>query len=353
MDLNNLILFFVIAAFSLFFFNYFELILKKYNLKILIDDQLSKPQAFHQSPILVAGGLGIFFAFLINYFYFLLFKNIIFFEYLTFCTLIFFIGLMDDLRINTKATIRLALMIILLILLVKYNNFYIENTGIEILNNWINNSKIFSLIFICLCFLFIINGANLIDGYNGLLGIHSLIILINLFLVNFFNDNNNLANFLFFQILILLIFLKFNFPKAKIFLGDSGAYFLGTFIAISTIQTSIANPELSPFYFCILLFYLFFEVFFSFFRKLVKEKTSPVQPDEKHLHMLLYKILIKKNNNKLKSNYYVSIIINVIYLLLTIPAIFMMKDGLFCKYYSLLFFVTYIFSYKIAYAKAR
>ena len=69
--------------------------------------------------------------------------------------------------------------------------------------------------------------------------------------------------------------------------------------------------------------------------------------------MLLYKILLEKNNNKLKSNYYVSVIINAIFLLLTIPAIFMMKDGMFCKYYSLLFFIIYIFSYKIAYAKAR
>ena len=353
MDLNNLILFFVIIVFGLFFFKYFTLILRKHNPKILIDDQLSKPQAFHQSPIPEVGGLGIFFSFLIIYFYFLLFKNIIFFEYLTFCTLIFFIGLMDDLRINIRATIRLALMIVVLVLLIKYNNFYVENTGIEILNNWIKNSEIFSLIFICLCFLFIINGANLIDGYNGLLGIHSLLIFLNLFLVNFLNENNNLANFLFFEIVILAIFLKFNFPKAKIFLGDGGAYFLGTFIAISTIQTSIANPNISPFYFCILLFYLFFEVFFSFFRKLIKERISPVHPDEKHLHMLLYKILLKKNNNKLKSNYYVSVILNVIFLLLTIPAILMMKDGMFCKYYSLLFFVTYIFSYKIAYTKTR
>ena len=100
---------------------------------------------------------------------------------------------------------------------------------------------------------------------------------------------------------------------------------------------------ISPFYFCILLFYLFFEVFFSFFRKLIKEKASPLNPDGKHLHMLLYKILLKKNNDKLKSNYYVSIIINLIYLILTIPAIFMMKNGLFCKYYSLVFFVTYVF----------
>ena len=89
MDLNNLILFFVIIAFGLFYFKYFILILKKYNPKTLIDDQLNKPQAFHESPISVAGGLGIFFSFLIVYFYFLLFKNIIFFEYLTFCTLFF------------------------------------------------------------------------------------------------------------------------------------------------------------------------------------------------------------------------------------------------------------------------
>ena len=59
------------------------------------------------------------------------------------------------------------------------------------------------------------------------------------------------------------------------------------------------------------------------------------------------KILLKMNNNKLKSNYYVSAIINSIYLVLIIPAIFMMNSGLFCKYYSIIFFLIYLFSYKI------
>ena len=62
--------------------------------------------------------------------------------------------------------------------------------------------------------------------------------------------------------------------------------------------------------------------------KLIKEKSSPIHPDGKHLHMLLYKILLKKSNDKLKSNYYVSIITNLIYLILIIPAILMMKNGL-------------------------
>ena len=353
MDLNNLVLFFILIGLSLFLYKYVIFIFNKYYPKLLVDNELSKPQAFHEFPISTAGGFVILFSFLIIFFYFLIFKNIIFLEYLTFCTLIFFIGFADDIKINIKPKTRLFLMIIFLIVLVNYNNFYLENTGIEFLNNLIENSKIFSLIFICLCFLFIINGANLIDGYNGLLVIHSLIILVNLFLINLFGGNNDLANFLLFGIIILAIFLIFNFPKAKIFLGDGGSYFVGTFIAVSVIQTSIANPTISPFYFCILLFYLFFEVFFSFFRKLVKENTSPIHPDKKHLHMLLYKILLEKNNNKLKSNYCTSIIINSIYLLLIIPPIFMMNSGMFCKYYSLLFFITYIFLYKIAYGKIK
>jgi len=351
MDLNSLILFFLLTLFSLFFYKFFLVYLEKKCPNFLTDNQLSKPQAFHQMPTSTSGGLYIFFSFLIICFSFFYLKEMIFFEYLTFCMLFFILGFIDDIQVEIKPIIRLFIMIIFLITLVKYNDFYIAKTGISFLNNWIETSEIFSLFFISLCFLFIVNGANLIDGYNGLLGFHSLIILINLFIINYLNTNLNLAEFLFFGILILTIFLFFNFPKAQVFLGDGGSYFLGAFIAISVIKTSIANPTISPFYFCIMLFYLFFEVFFSFFRKLIKEKKSPIHPDKKHLHMLLYKLLLKKNNNRLKSNYSVSIIINFAYLILLAPAIFMMKDGMFCKYYSVVLFIFYIFCYKITYEK--
>ena len=353
MDLNNIILLFFLIGFNLIFYKFFLSIFYNFSSKILIDDQFDKPQAFHESPVSISGGLGIFFSLLIVIFNFSFFKNIFFLEYLLFGTLFFVLGFIDDIRINIKPAIRLLLMILFLIFLVKYNDFYIDKTGIDFLNDWLRSSEIFSLIFISLCFLFIINGANLVDGYNGLLGLHSLIIFLNLLLINYFSENYDLANILFFGILILIIFLMHNFPKAKIFLGDGGSYLLGAFIAVSVVKTSILNPLISPFYFCILLFYLFFEVFFSFFRKLIKEKKSPIQPDEKHLHMLLYKILLKKNNNKLKSNYLVSIIINIVYLILIAPAILMMDNGLFCKYYSIVLFVMYIFSYKITDAKIK
>jgi len=351
MIFNNLIFIIVLIVLCIFINKYFSIILKKYNPKLLIDNQFNKPQAFHEKPTSISGGFGIFFSFLIIHSYLLIFQNVIYYEYLSFCTLFFLLGFVDDLKVKIKPNTRLLIMFIFLILLIQQNNLYIENTGIEFLNNWLLSSKIFSLFFMCLCFLFIINGANLIDGYNGLLGIHSLIIITNLFFINFFNENN-LALLLFCAILILIIFLKFNFPKAALFLGDGGSYILGTFIAISVIKTSIDNPEISPFYFAILLCYLFFEVFFSFIRKLSTKGGNPLLPDKKHLHMLLYQILYKKNKQKNRSNYTTSIIINVSYLLLTLPAIYFFKSNIFCKYYLLTLILVYIFSYKITHEKS-
>ena len=80
MDLNNLILFFSLIGLNLFFYKYLLLVLNKYKRQLFIDDQFTKPQAFHESPISTAGGVGIFFSILIVYFNFLLFKSIVFSE---------------------------------------------------------------------------------------------------------------------------------------------------------------------------------------------------------------------------------------------------------------------------------
>ena len=65
-----------------------------------IDDQLKKTQAFHIAPTPTIGGIGIFLSLLAVYFYFIFFKSIFFLEYLSFCTLFFLHGFIDDLKIN-------------------------------------------------------------------------------------------------------------------------------------------------------------------------------------------------------------------------------------------------------------
>ena len=56
------------------------------------------------------------------------------------------------------------------------------------------------------------------------------------------SGNDQLAYITFFSSIVILFFLKFNFPKSQIFLGDSGSYLIGALIAVSTVKTSILNP---------------------------------------------------------------------------------------------------------------
>jgi len=352
MELNNIIFSLFLIFFGYFFSKYLLLIFKKSKTNLLADNQFQKLQAFHENSTYRLGGVIIFSLLVLVFLYLHFSRNIFLSEYVSFCILFFLLGLIDDLKINIAPKFRLLIMIVFLITLVISNEIYIKKTGLEFLDNLVG-IDIFSLMFVCLCFLFIINGSNLIDGFNGLLGIHALIIFIILFAINLIHENNNLIYTLFYFSLLTFIFLKFNFPKAQIFLGDSGAYLIGILIAISVIKTSYLNPSISPFFYCILVFYLFFEVFFSFFRKIFVVRQSPLLPDNQHLHMFLYKFLLKKNNTKLNSNYSVSIYINLIYLLSIIPAIIFMKDGLFCRYYFFSLLIIYAYFYKVLYNKVK
>ena len=157
--------------------------------------------------------------------------------------------------------------------------------------------------------------------------------------------NNELIIFISAQVIVLLSFLMFNFPKAKMFLGDGGSYMFGTLTAMNVIKTNNFNPEISSFFFCVLLFYLFFEVFFSFFRKIYLKK-SPLKPDNNHLHMLSYRF-IKKTNKFADCNYLNSLIINTIYLLLIIPGIYFRFNGTVC----LIWFFTLLAIYVVIYLR--
>ena len=211
----------------------------------------------------------------------------------------------------------------------------------------IMSSHIFSSIFVLLCFLFVINGANLIDGFNGLLAIHLIIINIILAYININNENLEFSILIISQIIILLSFLLFNFPTAKIFLGDGGAYTMGALCGLNTIITNNLNSSISSFFFCTLLFYLFFEVFFSFLRKFLQKK-SPIYPDNKHLHMLsFYKI--SSNFGKTKGNYLNSIIINLIYLILIIPGLYLMYDPQLSRYWFFILLLIYLIIYSRLY----
>ena len=155
----------IFALISFFIF----LITSKYSHKIrngaLLDKDFIKPQAFHKFPVTRSGGIGAILSLSIFFvIYYLLYSKFLY-DYFFICVSMFLIGFVDDLKINVKPSNRLMIMIILLFSFIYFLPIKISNIDISFLTFLVKN-HLFSSIFVLLCFLFIINGANLIDGFK-------------------------------------------------------------------------------------------------------------------------------------------------------------------------------------------
>ena len=185
----------IFALISFFIF----LIVSKYSHKIrdgaLLDKDFLKPQAFHDAPITRSGGvaaiisLSVFFVI-----YYLLYSKILY-NYIFISYSMFLVGFLDDLKIDVKPFARLVIMVLLLFLLIYNLPIKIFNIEIPFLIPFMS-SHILSSMFVLLCFLFVINGANLIDGFNGLLTINLIPQVgdILLFRNNFYEVDGKIEN---------------------------------------------------------------------------------------------------------------------------------------------------------------
>ncbi|MCB4773780.1 MAG: undecaprenyl/decaprenyl-phosphate alpha-N-acetylglucosaminyl 1-phosphate transferase, partial [Sulfurovum sp.] len=73
-----------------------------------------------------------------------------------------------------------------------------------------------------------------------------------------------------------------------------GAYLLGFIVSIIGIFLASRYESVSPWYILTVFIYPVWEVIFSIIRKL-SLGLSPLKPDNKHLHMLIYRQLTKNN----------------------------------------------------------
>jgi len=164
-----------------------------------------------------------------------------------------------------------------------------------------------SILFTLFCVLILINGSNFLDGLNTLvIGYYILVCLFLIMISNNFeltiDPNINLL------IIILSTLFFFNF-FGKLYLGDSGAYLLGFYIAFFVIDFSLKNNSISPFFICFLLWYPAFENLFSIVRRIVSTKKIEAA-DQFHLHQMIYKFFIKKD--LVKNIYFNTLVANLI-----------------------------------------
>ena len=192
------------------------------------------------------------------------------------------LGVVDDfLNLNWK------LKIIVYIPLYNLNIFINFETliGIEF-NNSLN--YIVSTIWIML----IMNAINFIDNMDGFAALNSSFICLALTVLSFVYSQNYLADISFILLFTILAFTIFNFPPAKIYMGDSGSLFIGFIFGFISILFDWNPTGESYLYSSIAPVFLFFTIplldFSTVFVYRIKNKISPATGGTDHIsHRLL------------------------------------------------------------------
>jgi len=206
--------------------------------KFKILDMPDGIRKLHKNPVPLLGGFGIFLGFIIAVLRNLRFSKqlsaILFASFLVFVS-----GLIDDWKKGVSAKFRLFLQIIAVTVIVIYGvrvtalpHFFGENF-FEILITYIG-------------IIGIINAVNYFDGLNGLSGMMSISAAISFLIISIETGQIYLSFILSAFIGAVLGFLPYNFPKAKVFLGDNGSYFLGFILSAVAIMGSWRQEVYNP-----------------------------------------------------------------------------------------------------------
>ena len=74
---------------------------------------------------------------------------------------------------------------------------------------------------------------------------------------------------------------------------------MGAFIAFLAIMLPERNESVSPFVSLLLVIYPSYEMVRSAIRRIIARDTKALQPDQKHLHSLVYQCYVKRNKTAL------------------------------------------------------
>jgi len=135
-----------------------------------------------------------------------------------------------------------------------------------------------------------VNGFNLVDGLNGLCAGISLAAFTALHLIANAVGYQFMAHTTLTLAVAVAGFLLFNYPKARIFLGDTGSYLMGYILAWYGVSLSYWFTAVSPWAIFLILAYPLSELGLTVARRILSGR-SPFQPDTRHIHHLVLLLL--------------------------------------------------------------
>jgi UDP-GlcNAc:undecaprenyl-phosphate/decaprenyl-phosphate GlcNAc-1-phosphate transferase len=195
------------------------------------------------------------------------------------------LGALDDVRglsVPTKLAVQ-----ILTAVLAYYAGFRIDGVALP----WLGPVSLsyFGLPFTVLWIVGVTNAVNLIDGLDGLAAGVVFFAAVSNLMVALLGDTS--VGTIFVALLMtslmgtLLGFLVYNFNPARIFMGDSGSYFLGFLLATSSIMAPLqkASTAVSLVVPVVALGVPIFDTLFSMVRRVVQRRPM-FSPDRGHIH---------------------------------------------------------------------
>lgn len=263
----------VIATYTLLSSTLFTFLLWKY----LKPNVKNKPPTF--------GGLAIFVSFWSGFF--ALFPSLLGHTSQTYIFLsslvIIFTGMLDDYLVLKPWQKSLGILIsanmVYFLTEVEFSSILLPNLSPLVF-------QVISYILTILWIYFVTNAVNLLDGIDGLAGSVTLTSLLILALTTIlFASSIRLAFIMLLLLLFLAIlgFLPFNWSPARIYLGDTGALFIGFMYA----ALSVTHLKNASFFTMILPVFIYvvplFDTSYAIFRRLMTGQ-SIVQRDQDHVH---------------------------------------------------------------------
>ena len=259
------------------------------------DHDLSGPQKFHSAPVPRVGGLGIFAGVLAAVGLSWLRQPDIAFSatLLMFCAMpAFCSGLTEDLTKTQSPRRRLFFTAVSATLAVAVLDSVIDRTEVPGLD-WIVSSPVGAALVTVFVVAGVANSVNIIDGFNGLASMCTMLMLASIGYVAFQVGDSLVLALAVAGVGAVLGFFVWNFPSGLIFLGDGGAYFLGFYVAELAILLLHRNPTVSPMFPLLVCIYPVFETLFSIYRRVMLRGQPAGMPDGIHLHSLIYRRIMR------------------------------------------------------------
>lgn len=202
-------------------------------------------------------------------------------------------GLLEDLTKAVGARWRLLATFVGAAIAWYFCGAQLRHFAVPPLDAFVALHPLLSLVATIFCVGAIANAFNLADGLNGLLAGLSTVAAGALAFAAHAAGDPFLATATLALGAATAGFAVLNFPRARLFCGDGGAYLLGSAISLFAILLCARHSEISPWFAFALVLYPFVDTSAAIVRRIVRRKPI-MEPDADHLHTLLARAMITR-----------------------------------------------------------